>query len=90
MGPKLRVSDLSPEEYDDFKRIMIEEAYDVLSNRKEYIETDSFSTSSKIVHLDRLSDFFYLEDEFEVTRDFNSLKKTIIVRHFLRDQIKDI
>lgn len=86
----LKIDELTPEEYDDFRLIMLEEAFLILSDKGKYIKSDSLSTASKIFHLDRISDFFFLEDELEVISEFNSLKKTVIIRHFLKDHIKDI
>jgi hypothetical protein len=35
-------------------------------------------------------DLFYLEEEYEIVQELNELKKAIMVKHFLRDQISDI
>lgn len=86
----LRIDELTPEEYEDFRLVMLEEALLILSDKRKYLKSDSLNTASKIFHLDRLSDFFFLEDELEVISEFNSLKKTVIIRHFLKDHIKDI
>jgi hypothetical protein len=90
MKENLRIEDLSPDEYEVFRQIMLEESLIILSDKSKYIKNDTLNTASKIFHLDMICDFFFLEDELEVIGDFNSLKKTIIVRHFLKDHIKDI
>jgi hypothetical protein len=85
-----KIYELSPDEYEIFRRILLEESLAILSDRKKYIKNDILNTATKIFHLDRICDFFFLEDEFEIIGDFNSLKKAIIVRHFLKAHIKDI
>lgn len=82
--------DLSPEDYEIFRQVMLEEAWIILSDRSKYIKNDSLNTASKIFHLEKISDFFYLEDEFDIVNDFNILKKTVIIRHFLLDHVEDI
>jgi hypothetical protein len=90
MEENLGIENLTPDEYDVFRQMLIEEAWIILSDKRKYVKNDTLNTASKIFHLDRICDFFFLEDELEIIGDFNSLKKTIIVRHFLKDHIKDI
>lgn len=90
MEENLGIENLTPDEYDVFRQMLIEEAWIILSDKRKYVKSDTLNTASKIFHLDRICDFFFLEDELEIIGDFNSLKKTIIVRHFLKDHIKDI
>jgi len=90
MEENLGIENLTPDEYDVFRQMLIEEAWIILSDKRKYVKNDTLNTALKIFHLDRICDFFFLEDELEIIGDFNSLKKTIIVRHFLKDHIKDI
>lgn len=90
MGDRITVSDFTPEEYEDFRENMFNEALSILSEKQSYLKNDSKGTATKILQLDRITDFFYLEEELEVLSEFNSLKKMVIVRHFLKDHIRDI
>lgn len=90
MEDRIAISDFTPEEYEDFREHMFNEALSILSEKHNYLKNDSKGTVTKILQLDRITDFFYLEDELDVIREFNSLKKMVIVRHFLKDHIRDI
>jgi hypothetical protein len=90
MKSSRKIEDFTREEYDIFRAIMIEEAWSILSNKRNYLKDNSLSTTLKILHLDEMTDFFYIEDELEVCSEFNSLKKTVVIRHFLKDHILDI
>jgi hypothetical protein len=62
----------------------------VLKERKRYIQTNSIGSITKLFNLDQMIDFFYLEEEYEIVQELSELKKAIMVKHFLRDQISDI
>jgi hypothetical protein len=90
MEDNLKIDDYTPEEYEIFRELMLEEAWHILSEKQKYLKNDSNGTVSKILQLDRITDFFYIEEELEIMSEINSVKKMVIVRHFLKDHIKDI
>ena len=76
--------------YDLYRRFILEEAELVLKGKKRYIQTNSIGSITKLFNLDQMIDLFYLEEEYEIVQELNELKKAIMVKHFLRDQISDI
>jgi len=78
------------ENYDSYRRYILEEAILVLKGRKRYIQTNSIGSITKLFNLDQMIDFFYLEEEYEIVQELSGLKKAIMVKHFLRDKISDI
>lgn len=76
--------------YDLYRRFILEEAELVLKGKKRYIQTNSIGSITKLFNLDQMIDMFYLEEEHEIVQELNELKKAIMVKHFLRDQISDI
>jgi hypothetical protein len=78
------------ENYDSYRRFILEETELVLKERKRYIQTNSIGSITKLFNLDQMIDFFYLEEEYEIVQELGELKKAIMVKHFLRDQISDI
>ena len=78
------------ENYDSYRRFILEETELVLKERKRYIQTNSIGSITKLFNLDQVIDFFYLEEEYEIVQELSELKKAIMVKHFLRDQISDI
>jgi hypothetical protein len=78
------------ENYDSYRRFILEETELVLRERKRYIQTNSIGSVTKLFNLDQMIDFFYLEEEYEIVQELSELKKAIMVKHFLRDQISDI
>jgi hypothetical protein len=85
-----KIDNYTKEEYEIFRALMIEEAWDILINKSTYIRSNNENTVSKIQHLEKMSDFFFVENELEISNEFNLLKKTVIIRHFLKDHILDI
>ena len=78
------------ENYDSYRRFILEETELVLRERKRYIQTNSIGSITKLFNIDQMIDFFYLEEEYEIVQELSELKKAIMVKHFLRDQISDI
>ena len=78
------------ENYDSYRRFILEETELVLRERKRYIQTNSIGSVTKLFNLDQMIDFFYLEEEYEIVQELSELKKAIMVKHFLRDLISDI
>jgi len=78
------------ENYDSYRRFILEETELVLRERKRYIQTNSIGSVTKLFNLDQMIDFFYLEEEYEIVQELSELKKAIMVKHFLRDPISDI
>jgi hypothetical protein len=78
------------ENYDSYRRFILEETELVLKERKRYIQTNSIGSITKLFNLDQMIDFFYLEEEYEIVQELTELKKAIMVKHFLKDQISDI
>jgi hypothetical protein len=76
--------------YDLYRKFILEEAELVLKGKKRYIQTNSIGSITKLFNLDQMIDLFYLEEEHEIVQELNELKKAIMVKHFLRDQISDI
>jgi len=90
MGKVGKIDNYTREEYEIFRALMIEEAWNILTDKSRYIRNNIEGTLSKIHHLEKISDFFFIENELEIYHEFNLLKKTIIIRHFLKDHISDI
>jgi len=78
------------ENYDSYRRFILEETELVLRERKRYIQTNSIGSVTKLFNLDQMIDFFYLEEEYVIVQELSELKKAIMVKHFLRDPISDI
>jgi len=78
------------ENYDSYRRFILEETELVLRERKRYIQTNSIGSVIKLFNLDQMIDFFYLEEEYVIVQELSELKKAIMVKHFLRDPISDI
>lgn len=78
------------ENYDSYRRFILEETELVLKGKKRYIQTNSIGSITKLFNLDQMIDLFYLEEEHEIVQELNELKKAIMIKHFLRDQISDI
>ena len=78
------------ENYDSYRILILEETELVLKGKKRYIQTNSIGSITKLFNLDQMIDLFYLEEEHEIVQELNELKKAIMVKHFLRDQISDI
>jgi hypothetical protein len=76
--------------YDLYRRFILEETELVLKGKKRYIQTNSIGSITKLFNLDQMIDLFYLEEEHEIVHELNELKKAIMIKHFLRDQISDI
>lgn len=76
--------------YDLYRKFILEEAELVLKGKKRYIQTNSIGSITKLFNLDQMIDLFYLEEEHEIVQELNELKKAIMVKHFLRDKISDI
>ena len=76
--------------YDLYRRFILEEAELVLKGKKRYIQTNSIGSITKLFNLDQMIDMFYLEEEHEIVQELNELKKAIMVKHFLSDKISDI
>ena len=76
--------------YDLYRKFILEEAELVLKGKKRYIQTNSIGSITKLFNLDQMIDLFYLEEEHEIVQELNELKKALMVKHFLRDQISDI
>ncbi|NCX05999.1 MAG: hypothetical protein EBW68_09505 [Actinobacteria bacterium] len=76
--------------YDLYRKFILEETELVLKGKKRYIQTNSIGSITKLFNLDQMIDLFYLEEEHEIVQELNELKKAIMVKHFLRDQISDI
>lgn len=76
--------------YDLYRKFILEETELVLKGKKRYIQTNSIGSITKLFNLDQMIDLFYLEEEHEIVQELNELKKAIMVKHFLRDKISDI
>jgi len=76
--------------YDSYRNFILEEAELVLKERKRFVQTDSIPPVTKLFNLDQMIDFFYLEEEHEIIEELDSLRKAIVLRHFLKGQISDI
>ena len=78
------------EDYDSYRQYIMEEAEVVLKEKKRFIETETISTGTKLFNLDRMIDFFYLEDEHVLTNELLNMKTAIVIKHFLKRKSLDI
>jgi len=76
--------------YDHYRRFILEETELVLKEKKRYIQTNSIGSITKLFNLDQMIDLFYLEGEHEIIHELSELKRAIMVKHFLSDKISDI
>ena len=72
------------ENYDSYRKFILEEAELVLKERKRYIQTNSIGSITKLFNIDQMIDFFYLEEEYEIVQELSELKKAIMVKHFFK------
>ena len=54
--------------YDLYRRFILEEAELVLKGKKRYIQTNSIGSITKLFNLDQMIDMFYLEEEHEIVQ----------------------
>ena len=76
--------------YDLYRRFILEETELVLKEKKRYIQTNSIGSITKLFNLDQMIDLFYLEGEYAIIKELSELKRAIMVKHFLSDKISDI
>ena len=70
--------------YWGYRISILEEAEEILSNKKKFIELSHIKTKEKILKLQEISDFFYLEEEYELSNEFNSISKAIQIKKILK------
>ena len=85
-GPQGNILD----NYDLYRRFILEETELVLKEKKRYIQTNSIGSITKLFNLDQMIDLFYLEGEYAIIKELSELKRAIMVKHFLSDKISDI
>ena len=78
------------EDYNSYRQYIMEETEIVLKEKKRFIETETISTGTKLFNLDRMIDFFYLEDEHVLTNELLNMKTAIVIKHFLKRKSLDI
>lgn len=76
--------------YECYRNFILEEAELVLKERKRFVQTESIPSITKLFNLDQMIDFFYLEEEYEILEELVSLRKAIMIKHFLKGQLSDI
>jgi hypothetical protein len=81
---------LDDSEYEAYRMIILEETKLILSNKSEYIHTKDIGSSEKLTKLEHICDFFYLEDEYTIRKELNSLIEIMLIKHLLKDIIYDI
>lgn len=70
--------------YYDYRIGILEEAEEILSNKKQFIEGSKKDMNLKLAQLQEISDFFFIEGEFELSKEFNSIAKAIQIKKLLR------
>jgi hypothetical protein len=80
----MATSKISGLPYHDYKIGILEEAEEILSSKKNFIEDSKNDMSLKLAQLQEISDFFFLEGEYELSKEFNSIAKAIQIKKLLR------
>lgn len=78
------------ENYDLYKKFIIDEAELVFKEKKKYIQTNSINSITKVFTLDQMIDFFYLEGEKDIVNELSNIREAIVIKHFLKGQSLDI
>jgi hypothetical protein len=72
------------ENYQAYRSLVLEETEKILSNKKVFLLGDRKEIDRKIVKISSLSDFFYVEGEYEIIKELNNISMALQVRRFLR------
>jgi len=75
---------LSDMEFYEYRLMMIEEAENILTNKKFYIQDDFLPPSAKIMKIADLIDFFTVEGEDAIVRDLRYMEDSIRIRIFIK------
>lgn len=70
--------------YQEYKIGILEEAEGILINKKIYIEDSRTNIDIKLSQLQEISDFFFLEGEYELSKEFSSIAKAIQIKKILK------
>lgn len=72
------------ENYQAYRSLVLEETEKILSNKKVFLLGDRKEIDRKIVKISSLTDFFYVEGEYEIIKELNNISMALQVRRFLR------
>lgn len=70
--------------YQEYRISMLEEAERILSGKRTFVGGDRKNIERKILKIQGLIDFFYLEGEYEISQELTTLSKVLQVRKFLK------
>lgn len=71
------------EEFHKYRFAMRSEARSFLEDKKEFLQTQSFSVDYKLLRVSELVDFFILEEEPEIAEELAVLGKVLRVKKML-------
>ena len=72
------------ENYQAYRSLVLEETEKILSNKKVFLLGGRKEIDRKIVKISSLTDFFYVEGEYEIIKELNNISMALQVRRFLR------
>ena len=82
---KKMINLISPEDsYREYRLTILEEAEEILANKELFIASSGSKIKEKIDKLQEISDFFYLEEEYELSNQFLAISKAIQIKRILR------
>jgi hypothetical protein len=72
------------ENYKAYRALILEETEKILSNKKRFLTEGKKDIDRKIDKIENISDFFYLEGEYTIIQELNSILKALQVKRFLK------
>jgi len=72
-------------EYEEYKLLMIEEANDILSDKKRYVISSPLPIHSKLSRINDLIDFFTIQEEKEIVKDLTALRDSVRLRFYFEE-----
>jgi hypothetical protein len=71
-------------DYKKYKVVSIIEAERILSKKEEFILCCESEIPKRMIKLQDLSDFFYIEGEYEISNELESIGNALQIRQFLK------
>lgn len=70
-------------DYKKYKLISILETERILLDKKKFISCDRREIPKRILKIQDLSDFFYVEGEYDISNELSSIGNALQIREFL-------